>query len=155
MEHFTPKFRRNPNAKIESLYQGVASGGRTVTAIVKPSAYRNSMEKTLVYGPGIPRGQGGMVASIVLGGMETSLDEMEYILEGMREKKFVPNHTGGQVAQMCRALMERRNDRIRYLRKNPSEAPKPKPKGTVRLYLPRGYRFMQTPEPGFKIAVRV
>ena len=124
MEHFTPKYRRDPNAKIYSLYQGVAPGGRTVTKVVKPSLDGNHLEATRTYGPGLARGQGGLAAVIVLGGMETTLDEMEYLVEARRQKAFVPKRSGGEIAEMCRMLMERRNDAIKYFRKNPSETPR-------------------------------
>jgi len=155
METFAPKYRRNPNEKVHSLYAGVAPGGRTVVRLVKPSLDRNRMEATRTYGPGIPRGQGGMIGVLILGGMETTLDEMEYILEAQQERKFVPDRTGGEVAQMCRMVIERRNERIRYLRKNPSEAPKPKKKPPIPFYLPAGFRYVPTPEPGLSVLAQV
>lgn len=151
-----PKYRRDGNAKVHSVYAGVASGDRTVTTILKPSIDRNHMEATRVYGPGIGRGQGGRIAVLVLGGMETTLDEMEYIVAAKQEKKFVPRHTGGEIVEMCRLLQVRRNEQIEAQRKfvagNPSEAPKKK--RMVRMYLPTGYRMMQTSEPGFKVLAR-
>ena len=153
MEHFTPKYRRNPNAKVYSLYQGVANGGRTVTRAIMKSPVADKLATTDTYGRGIPRGQGGQIAVLVIGGMETTLDEMEYILEARLQKKFVPQRTGGEVAQMCRLLMERRNNTIRHYRKNPSEAPKKK--RTVTLHLPVGFRYVSSSEPGLKVLARI
>ena len=152
MDILVPKYRRNPNERVESLYFGVAQGNRTVTTLVKPSLDRNRLEASRAYGPMLPRGSGGQVAVLVLGGMETTLAEMEYILEAKRQKRFVPRRSNHEIADMCRLLTERRNDQIRYLRKNPSEAPKRRP---VRLLLPRGYRFVRTSEPGLRVRVRV
>ena len=154
MEYFVPHFRRDPNAKVQALYSGVASGGRTMTSTVMRSPVADRMEASRSYGPGIPRGEGGQIAVLVIGGMETTLDEIEYLLQDHRQKAFVPRRTGGQVANMCRMLMERRNDTIRHFRKNPSEAPKPNKK-RVRLHLPVGFRMMQTPEPGLKVLARI
>jgi|SRR3990167_313037 len=155
MEHFTPKYRRNPNEKVHSIYQGVAPGHRTVTKVVKVAQDANHLEAVRTYGPGMERGQSGMAAHIVLGGLETTLDEMEYLVAEMRQKPFVPRHTGGEIAFMCQKVTERRNERIKYLRKNPSEAPKLNKKQTVRLHLPVGYRWASTPEPGLKILAKV
>ena len=152
IEILVPRFRRDPNEKIVSLYSGVANGNATVTTVVKPSLDRNRMETTRVYSPGLPRGQGGRIAILVLGGMETTLDEMEYIIEAKKQKKFVPHRTGKEVADMCRLLLERRNDLVRHYQKNPSEKPK---KRTVRLHLPVGYRFVGTSEPGLKVLARI
>ena len=150
-----PKYRRNPNEKLESLYVGVANGTRTVTSIMKPSLDRNRMEATRTYGPGMPRGQGGRIGILILGGMETTLDEMEYLIEAKRNKKFVPRRGPGEIADMCRLLLERRNEQIRerqkHLKANPSEGPK---KRTVRLHLPVGYRFVDTAVPGFRVTAR-
>lgn len=154
METFTPKYRRNPNEKIHSLYQGVVSGNRTVTKVVRVAQDHNHLEAERNYGPPLARGEGGRIGVFVLGGLETTLDEMEYILESKRQKKFVPKRTGGEVAQMCRLLLERRNEAIKYFRKNPSEAPKPK-KRTVRLHLPVGFRYVPTSEPGLQILARI
>jgi hypothetical protein len=85
--------------------------------------------------------------------METSLDEVQYILETKRQKPFVQRRSCGEIAEMCAMLRERRNNTIRYYRKNPSEAPKPKK--TVRLYLPVGLRYMPTSEPGLKVLARI
>ena len=155
MEILVPKYRRDPNAKVESLYQGVSRSGGTVTAVRMPSADGNRMETTRVYGPGIPRGQGGRVGVLVLGGMETSLDEMQDILEMKQRKPFVPRRTPREITDMCRALLDRRNDAIMAARKqakaNPSEVQR---KRTVRLHLPVGYRLVPTSEPGFMIRDR-
>lgn len=152
MDFLVPKYRRDPNEKVYSLYNGVSSNGATVTTLVKPSADRNRLEATRVDGPPIPRGQGGRIAVLVLGGMETTLDEMQYILEARREKKFVPKRGPGEISQMCQLLQERRNEAIKHLRKNPSEAQRPKRK--IRLFLPVGYRMAPTGEPGLRVRVR-
>lgn len=91
---------------------------------------------------------------LVLGGMETTLDEMEYILECSRQKKWEPRKTQGEIAQMCHAVQERRNEQIKYFRKNPSEAPKLRPRRPG-LYLPRGYRMVPTEEPGLRVRMKV
>lgn len=148
-----PKYRRDPNEKISSLYYGVASGGRTVTSLVKPSLDRNHLEATKTYGPGIPRGQGGRIAHLIIGGLEATLDEVEYLLDAKKEKKFVFRRAPGDIAEMCRTLLERRNERIRYLRKHPSEN-LPLKRRPVRMYLPMGYRMVKTAEPGLRIAVK-
>ena len=156
MEFFVPKYRRNPNEKIESLYHGVALGHQTVTTLVKPSLDRNRMEATRVYGPGLPRGVGGQVGVLVLGGMETTLDEMEYILEARRQKKFIPRRSPGDIVAMCRLVADRRNEQIdaknKFLARNPSMVSK---KRRVRLHLPVGYKMVQTSEPGLRVLARV
>ena len=156
MEILTQNFKRDGNTKVHSVYAGVAPGGRTVTTIVKPSADQNHMEATKVYGSGLGRGQGGRIAVLVLGGMETTLDEMEYIVAAKQDKKFIPRRNGGEIVQMCRLLQVRRNEQIeakrKYLAGNPSEAPK---KRTVRLHLPVGYRMAKTSAPGLKILARI
>jgi len=148
--------RRNPNEKIESLYYGVAPGGRTVTSTVRRSADGNRMERTRVYGPPLRRGEGGQIGVLVLGGMETTLDEMEYILAARRAKKFQPVRSSSDIQGMCRLVAERRNEQIeerrKYLKANPSEAPRPQPRRF--LYLPVGYRWARTSEPGLNLAVR-
>jgi len=151
VEHFTPKYRRDPNALVESLYYGVSPGGQTVTKLVKPGL-NDSMEASRTYEPGLQRGEGGQIGILILGGMETTLDEVEYILEARKQKKFVPRRNNKEIADMCHLLLERRNDTIRYYRKNPSEAPKPK---TVRLHLPVGCRWMPTSEPGLQLVARI
>lgn len=153
MEFFIPRYRRDPNARVESLYSGVSVNGATVTAITKPSADGNRMETVATVGPAIPRGQGGRIAILVLGGMETTLDEVEYILEAKRLKKFVPRRGPGEIADMCRLLLERRNDMVRQMRRNPSE--RPRKKRTVRFHLPVGYSYVQTREPGLKVLARI
>ena len=149
MEFIVPKYRRNPNEKVYSLYSGIASGNKTVTRMVKKSRDGDYMEATQTSAPMLPRGEGGQIAILVLGGLETTLDEIEYILEARKQKPFRPRRGGKEIADMCRILLERRNDLIRYLRKNPSEAPKKK--RSVRLHLPVGYHFAETPTPGLKI----
>lgn len=152
MDFLVPKYRRNPNEKIHSLYQGVANGNRTVTTLVKPGLERNNLEATRTFGPGLEPGQGGQVAVLILGGLETTLDEMEYILEARREKKFVPRRSGKEIAEMCYLLLERRNDLIRHRQKNPSEKPK---KRRVRLHLPVGYRMVPTAVPGLRVLAQI
>lgn len=152
MEYFSPKYRRDPNEKVHSLYHGVGPGGTIVTKIVKKASDGSDrMETTRSYEPGLARGEGGHIGTLILGGMETTLDEIEYILAAKKEKKWVPRKDNKEIADMCRVLMERRNDRIRYLQKNPSE----KPKRTVRLHLPVGYHMADTVIPGFKILAQV
>lgn len=152
METFTPKYRRDPNAKIDTLYYGVAPGGRVVTSVVKKHPTEDRMETKRTYEAGLPRGQGGKVGVFILGGMETTLDEMEYLLLRQKEKPFVPQRSGKEIADMCRVLIEKRNDRIKHLQNNPSEKPKRK---TVRLHLPVGYHFVGTSEPGLKVLARI
>lgn len=152
MDFFSPKYRRDPNAKVESLYYGVTSGNHTVTTLIKKAPDRDRMEATRTYGPMLARGEGGQIAVLILGGMETTLDEMEYILEAKRQKKFVPRRDGKEIAAMCFELLNRRNDMVRHYQKNPSERPKKK---TVRLHLPVGYRYMPTKEPGLRVLARI
>lgn len=151
MDFLVPKYRRDPNEKVDSLYSGVAPGG-TVTTLVKKSRDKDEMEKVSTYGEPMERGTGGRVAVLVLGGMETTLDEMEYILESMQQEKFTPRRSPQDIAYMCRLLLERRNDLVRHYMKNPSERPRKK---TVRLHLPVGYRYVDTNEPGMKVLARV
>ncbi len=155
MQVLVPKYRRNPNEKIEALYSGVTHGNRTVTTVVKPSLDRSRLEKTRVYGPALPRGQSGLAAVLVLGGMETTLDEMEYILEARRAKKFVPKRGMSEIAEMCRLVTERRNEAIMEARKRAPKVTPPAPRRTVRLYLPSGYKWARTAEPGLRVAVRL
>ncbi|MCB7128072.1 MAG: hypothetical protein J3T61_00850 [Candidatus Brocadiales bacterium] len=152
MNWFAPKYRRDPNEKVDTLYYGVGSGNTTVTRIRKKSRDGDKMEISQSVGPGLERGQGGRIGVLVIGGMETSLDEMEYILEAKRQKKFIPRRNGSEIADMCRLVLERRNEAIKHYRKNPSEAPKKK---TVRLHLPVGYRYVGTKEPGLQILARI
>ena len=158
MEILAPKYRRNPNEKVEALYVGVASGNRTVVALTKPSLDHNRMETTKAYGPGLRRGEGGRIGVLVLGGMETTLDEMEYLVQAKEAKQFTPQRKSGEIAAMCRLLLIRRNEQIearrKYLKGNPSEMPKRK-KRTVRIHLPVGFRFVNTNEPGLEMAVRI
>lgn len=153
MDFTVPKYRRNPNQKIEAIYSGVSRGGGTVTTVVKPSVDGNRMEAERVYGDPMPRGQGGRAAVIVLGGMETTLDEMEDILAMAKAKKFVPKRGVGEIVQMCEELRGRRNDMIKHFQKNPSEAPKKLPK--KRLYLPVGFKYVPTSEPGLRMLAKV
>ena len=155
MEILLNKFRRDPNVMVSSVYSGVAPGGRTVTTVVKLSADRNHTETTSVYGESLPRGVGGRIGVLVLGGLVTTLDEMEYIIAAKQDKRFVPRRTTGEIAGMCRLLAERRNEQIRAARKqaqgNPSRTSK---KRTVRLHLPVGFRYVNTGAPGLQVAVR-
>lgn len=151
MQILVPRYRYNPNAKVDSIYQGVALGNQTVTTVRMPSVDGNRMEAQREYGAMIPRGQGGRVATLVLGGMETSLDEMKYILEECKERRFQEKRTPMQIVDMCRLLNERRNDMVKHFQKNPSERPR---RRKVGLYLPRGYRLMQTDEPGLKVVIK-
>ena len=157
MEILVPKFRPNPNEMVASVYSGVAPGGRTVTSITKVSADRNHMETTRVYGPGLPRGQGGRIGVLVLGGMLTTLDEMEYILAAKQEKQFAPKRTPSDIMGMCRLIAERRNEQVEAARKhalaNPSEMPRKR--RTVRLHLPVGVRYVGTNVPGLKVLARI
>ena len=153
MEVLTQRFRRNPNAMVHSAYVGVVDGARTVTRVSALNKDAQRIETTRAYGAGHPRGQGGRIATIVLGGLETTLDEIEYILEGIKEKKFVPERTPGDISRMCQMVAERRNDRIKYWRKNPSEVPKAKPRPN--FYLPVGYRMAATSVPGFRLREKV
>lgn len=138
---------------MHSLYYGVAPGGTVVTKVIKRSRTEDRLEASRTYEPGIPRGQGGQIAHLIIGGMETSLDEIEDLLAAKKERKFTPRRGPGEIADMCRQLIEIRNDKIKYYRKNPSEAPKPKPK--VRLHLPVGFRYVQTNEPGLRVLAQV
>lgn len=151
MDWFAPKFRRDPNEKIDSIYYGVAQGNRTVTAIVKRSRTKDALETTVESGPGLPRGQSGRIGVLILGGMETTLDEMEELLLATKEERFVPKRSPGDIARMCDYLADWRNERIKYLQKNPSERPRRKRQG---LFLPVGYRMVPTREPGLRVAVR-
>ena len=154
VEIAVPKYKRDPNAKVESLYSGVGQWASTITRLVKPSADGKRMEATITRGPGLQRGQGGRIGILVLGGMETTLDEMEYILEAKRQQKFVPRRGSAEIAQMGRLLIERRNqqveDRRKHLQGNPSE----RPKRRIRLHLPVGFRYVPTSEPGLRILTR-
>ena len=151
MEHFTPKYRRDPNEMVQSMYYGVGSGHKVITQTIKKSRVGDRMEVNRSEEPGLERGQGGNIGVFVLGGMETTLDEMEYLVEGHKQKTFVPRKGPKEILDMCHKLQERRNETIKYYRKNPSEAPKPK----VRLHLPVGFKYANTSEPGLKILAQV
>lgn len=154
MEVLIPKYRRDPNAMVASAYVGIAPGNRSVTTIHSFNKNTERMETTKVYGEGVlPRGQSGNIGTLILGGMVTTLDEVEYLVEANKEKKFVRRKSSGEIAAMCHELTQRRNERIKYLRKNPSVAanlPKPRRPG---LFLPKGVRMAKTSEPGLRIAV--
>lgn len=151
---FSPKHRYDPNAMVHSMYRGVAPGGRVVTSLIKPDVAGSHMETSRTYEEGLPPGQGGFIGHIIIGGMETTLDEMEELMEAKREKKWVPRKSGKDIADMCRHLMEIRNVKIRYYRKNPSEAPKFQPKKNV-LLLPVGVKWQDTPIPGLQVTAKV
>ena len=152
MEFFAPKYRDDPNEKVAYLYHGIAPGGRVITKIVKADPEKKHLVSESSFGPGIPRGQGGNIGTLIIGGMETTLAEMRDIMAAKQEKKWVPRRSDSDVVDMCRYLLEKRNDLIRHYRKNPSEAPKvPKPV----LYLPVGCRMVDTVEPGLKILAKV
>jgi hypothetical protein len=112
------------------------------------------METTKIYGPGLPRGQSGHIGVLVLGGMETTLAEMEYLIAAKKAKKFVPQRNQSEIAKMCRLLQERRNEHIMDARKRAGTS-QPKPKKTVRLHLPVGFRYVGTREPGLKVLARI
>lgn len=152
MEILTNKYKYNPNAMVDSIYQGVSPNGMTVTTVKKPSADGSRMETTRTYGKPMPRGESGQAAVLILGGMETTLDEMHDILEAHQQKKFVPRKSQSEIVEMCRFLIEQRNERVRYLRKNPSE--KPKKTTTRRLFLPVGYKYVPTAIPGLQVTVK-
>ena len=159
MEFLIPKYRYDPNEKVVSLYSGIAQGNRTVTTVVKPSLDRNHLEATRTYESAMPlqRGESGRAAVLVIGGLETTLDEMRFLLEEGQRKPYVVRRRPQEIAEMCRLVIEQRNDRIKYLRKNPSETrnlPKPK-QHRVRLHLPVGFRYQKTSEPGLEILARV
>lgn len=88
----------------------------------------------------------------MLGGLVTTLDEMEYIIAAKREKKFVPRRSGGEIVEMCRMLVERRNEQIMEARKRVAVLPK---KRSVRLHLPVGCRYVGTTVPGLKVLARI
>ena len=152
-----PKYRRDPNEKIDSLYYGVAPGGLgMVTRMIKPARDGSKMEVSQTRtGNVMPRGQGGLAGILILGGMETTLDEMEDIMQARKEKKFVPRRGPGEIADMCRHLIERRNEAVLHMRKNPSERQNFAPKKTVRLHLPVGCRMVQTPVRGMKVLAQI
>ncbi len=153
------RHKPNPNEKVHSLYHGVSAYGGTVTALTKVAADGNHLETTRVYGAPLARGQGGQIATLILGGLETSLDEMLDILETKKHKKFVPKRADSDIVKAIRKEIDRRNDAIRYFKKNPSEVSRdgfnrvPKKKKVV-MYLPVGYRMKQTSVPGLQLRVR-
>lgn len=151
MDFFTPKWRRDPDAMVQSLYSGVSNGG-TVTSVTQVHPTEDRLMTTRQAGPMMPRGQSGLAGVFIMGGLVTPLAEMEEILQARREKRFVPQRKPGEIVRLCMNLNELRNDAIKYFRKNPSEAPK---KRRVRLYLPSGYRMADTAERGFRVRVRV
>src|SRR3990167_2063996 len=152
MDILTNNFKRDGNAKVQALYWGVSPLGGTVTTILKKHPTEDRLETTRVFGPTIERGTGGRAAVLVLGGMETTLDEMEDILAMARAKKFKPKRTQGEIAAMCEHLRERRNEAIWEARKTaPAE---PKKKRTIKLYLPVGYRMEETGVPGLRMSVK-
>jgi len=153
MDFFIPNHRRDGNAKVDSLYVGVSPGGQTVTALRKPSADGKRMETTRTYSPGLARGEGGQIATLVLGGMETTLDEMEFIAESKKQKKFIPRRDRTDIVKMCRMILERRNQAIRDNKGLATKAASAKPK--VTLHLPVGYRYVGTKEPGLKVLARI
>lgn len=156
MDFFTPKYKRDPNAKVESLYWGVSNGGGSVTRLVKPSVSGDRMAATRTPGLRIlDRGESGCAGILILGGMETTLDEMEYILEARKQKPFVQRRSGKEIADMCRLVIERRNEMIKYLRKNPSELSNLPKKRKVRLHLPVGLRYVPTAVPGLKVLAQI
>lgn len=154
MEFLFPKYRRDPNEKVESLYYGVGHGNQVVTNIVKPSMDKNRLETTnMATEPGMVRGEGGRIATLIIGGMETTLDEMEYIMEEAKQKRFEFKRTRQDIVKMAQVLFERRNDAVKYFKKNPSEAPKQRPR--KQLFLPVGCRLVQTDEPGLRVVAEV
>ena len=155
MEIIIPKFHRNPNEMVSSIYAGVVPGGRTVTSIRKVSADHNSMETTKVYGPGLPRGASGQIGVLVLGGMVTTLDEMEYIIAAKQEKKFVPKRSQGEISDMCHMINERRNEQILAARKLNHNTTPVAPKRKMRLHLPVGVRYAPTNVPGLRVLARI
>ena len=154
MEILTKHTARNPNQMVHSMYWGVTRGGLAVKVTKAVSEDQNHIVTTREYSrdavPG--RGQSGNIGILILGGMETTLDEVEDILAARREKKFVQRRSNSEIVQMCRYVQERRNDRIKHLRKNPSERPVVKKKNI--LFLPKGVKFVNTSEPGLQLAVR-
>jgi len=120
MDWFAPKYRRDPNAPVRSAYVGLTHGRKMVTKITKADP-EGRMVTEVIEEPHLQPGEGGFVGHLIIGGMETSLAEIEYLIEAKKEKKFVPRKSNKEVADMCRALMERRNDAIRHYRVNPSE----------------------------------
>lgn len=158
MEFLAPKYRRDPNEMIDTIYHGVVPGGRTVTAIRRVSEDRNHMVTDKQYGPGIPAQQGGRVGVFIMGGLETTLDEMTDLLNERRNEPMQVQKQPWEVAKMCHDLMAKRNQIIEDQRKlqarNPSMRPRRLPTRPV-LHLPSGFRMKETSEPGLKVLARV
>ena len=154
MDWFAPKYRRDPNAPVHSAYVGLTHGRKMVTKITKPDP-NGRMVTEVIEDSHLQPGEGGFVGHLIIGGMKVSLDEMEYLIEAKKEKKFVPRKSNKEVADMCRLLVERRNDQIKYLRKNPSEMRNLPPKKKPVLHLPVGWHYENTAEPGFKVLARI
>ena len=152
MDILTTHYKRNPNEKVLSLYRGVSSGGGGVQVLVKKHPTEDRLQRIITPVETLVPGQGGLAAVIVLGGMETTLDEVEYILEARRQKKWEPRRNGSEIAEMCRVVAEKRNEALLHFKKNPSEVPARKKVG---LFLPTGYRMVRTKEPGLRISVKV
>src|SRR3990167_7558929 len=152
MDILTQTYKRDGNAKVHSLYFGVSPLGGTVTTIVKKHPTEDRLEKTRVFGPPMERGAGGRAMVLVLGGMETTLDEIEDILAMAKAKPFKPQRTSGEIAAMCEYLRERRNEAIREAQKTaPAE---PKKKRTINLSLRVGSRRAKTGVPGLRMRVK-
>ena len=151
MQILLQNHKDSPNQMVHSVYSGVSRYGGTVTSITKPSADRQRMETTSIYGPALPRGQGGMIGVLVLGGMETTLAEVRDIIAARQAKKFVPKRNQSEITQMCRLVADRRNELIMEARKRVG----PKPKRKVVLHLPVGFRYVNTREPGLKVLARI
>lgn len=152
-----PKYRQNPNAPVHSAYTGVSNNGRTVTAITRVAPDGNHLMTERVEGPSLPRGAGGHVGTLVLGGLVTSRAEMEDIMQYRAAQQFKPRRKNGEIAKAIYQGLALRNQAIedarRYYKGNPSEMPKRKKK--VRLYLPVGYRFVPTGVPGLSLRQKV
>ena len=137
---------------VQSIFQGAGPGGSTVTRVVKKSPDGDYLEGTQSFGTGLGRGVGGLAGIVVMGGMVTTLDEMEYIAEARRQKTWVPRHSNNEIAKMCQHSGERHNEAVMEARKRNPNPPKKK---KVTLFLPVGYRMAETSEPGLKILARV
>lgn len=158
MDWFAPKHRRDPNALVDSLYIGVAPGGRTVTSIKKHAVDGDRMETTRTYGPGLPRGQSGNVGHLILGGMATTLAEMEDLAAAKmeRNKEFQPINSPSEIVKRCRELIALRNEQIEDARKRRglSITATPPAKKAPALYLPVGCSMVPTREPGLHVLAR-
>ena len=156
---YTPQYKYNPNEKVDSLYFGVSNGG-TMTRVVKPSADRNRMETVRTDGPMMPRGQGGLVGTLILDNCQSTLREMEYLLEARREKPFQVMRKPWEIAKAIKQGLERRNEVIeaqrKYFKTNPSEKPRlAKVRIMARRRLPAGYKMVNTAVPGFRVLGKV